>query len=80
MGYDTCRHQPDLLSFNLALAACARSGDATKTLRLLGDMRKAGLLPTTVSYSTAVSSCERAGKVDQVRMYILEYEDICQYK
>lgn len=62
----TSSHQPDLLSFNLALAACARNGEAAKTLRLLGDMRKAGLLPTTVSFSTAVKSCERAGRADEV--------------
>lgn len=61
------RHQPDLLSFNLALSACARKGEAQKTLRLLGDMRKAGLLPTTVSFSTAVKSCEMAGRADEVR-------------
>ena len=34
----------------------------------LGDMRRAGLLPTTVSFSTAVSSCARAGKADEVRV------------
>lgn len=67
------RHQPDLLSFNLALAACARKGEATKTLRLLGDMRKAGLLPTTVSFSTAVKSCERAGKADEVSRGLFTY-------
>ncbi|CAN0537677.1 unnamed protein product, partial [Ectocarpus sp. 8 AP-2014] len=53
--------QPDLLSFNLALSACARRGDANRTLRLLGDMRRADLLPTTYSFSSAVKSCERAG-------------------
>ncbi|CAN0577677.1 unnamed protein product, partial [Ectocarpus sp. 12 AP-2014] len=56
----------DLLSFNLALSACARRGDANRTLRLLGDMRRADLLPTTYSFSSAVKSCERAGKADEV--------------
>ncbi|CAN0355513.1 unnamed protein product [Ectocarpus sp. 6 AP-2014] len=61
-----CVYQPDLLSFNLALSACARRGDANRTLRLLGDMRRADLLPTTYSFSSAVKSCERAGKADEV--------------
>lgn len=55
-----------MLSFNLGLAACARMGEAARTLRLLADMRRAGLLPTSVSYGTAVTSCERAGDVEQV--------------
>lgn len=59
-------HTPDLLSYNLALLACARKGEATKTLQILGDMRRAGFLPTSVGYSAAMSSFERAGNVDQV--------------
>lgn len=55
------------MSFNLGLAACARKGEAARTLSLLGDMRRAGLLPTSVSYGAAVASCERAGDVDEVR-------------
>lgn len=67
VGAGVLRYVPDLLSFNLALAACAREREAARALRLLGEMRKAGLLPTSVSYGSALASFQRAGDVDQVQ-------------
>lgn len=54
--------QPDAISFNTAIAACARSADWPRALELLAGMKVEGLKPDIFSYNAAIGACAKAGQ------------------
>lgn len=54
--------QPDVFSFNTAIAACARAGDWRKALDLLAGMKVEGLTPDIFSYNAAIGACAKGGQ------------------
>jgi len=68
--------QPDLTTFNTALSAYARAGEAETCARLLGEMQdlfEAGRLaspPDAISYSTVMNAFAKAGRPDMAEAYL----------
>ena len=52
---------PDVSSFNTAMSAACRAGEAKRTLELFTRMADKGLDPDEISYNLAISACRRAG-------------------
>ena len=52
---------PDVSSFNTAMSAACRAGEAQRTLELFTRMADKGLEPDEISYNLAISACRRAG-------------------
>ena len=52
---------PDVSSFNTAMTAACRAGEAQRTLELFTRMTDKGLDPDEISYNLAISACRRAG-------------------
>lgn len=50
---------PDLVAFNTALRACAKSKDMPAAEALLARLRRVGLAPDSYTYSAAISACVR---------------------
>ena len=52
--------EPDVMSYNAVIDACARSGDVGRAERWLEQMGAAGLPPNVVSYSSVLHACAKA--------------------
>ena len=61
--------QPDVVIFNGALSACGRASRWRTVLQLLEDMAAQGMLPSVVSYGTAISAC---GGAWQIALHLLQ--------
>ena len=59
--------EADAQAFNSLISAYAKSGEADKAFRILGDMDHAGVLPTVVTFNTLIESCARTGKVKRAQ-------------
>lgn len=57
--------KPDVISFNAAIAACARAGEWKPALSLLGQMRAAGAPPNVISFNAAITACERGRRSEE---------------
>ncbi|CAM9753283.1 unnamed protein product, partial [Discosporangium mesarthrocarpum] len=53
--------------FNHAIAACGRAGQDERAFWLLEEMRKIGLTPNRITYSSVMFALGKAGRLDQVR-------------
>ena len=50
---------PTLISYNLALAACAKAGQGDAAMAALAEAEGAGLKPDTVTYSSVIAALSR---------------------
>ena len=53
---------PNVVCYNAAAHACARSGQWQRALGLLAEMVAAGLRPNVNTFSAAVAACGNAGQ------------------
>jgi len=54
--------EPNAISFNAAISACASGGGQwEKAVQLIDEMRQNGLEPDVISFSAAISACEKGG-------------------
>lgn len=57
-----CIIQPDVFSFNTAIASCVKSGDWRRSLDLLAGMKVEGMTPDILSYNGAIAACAKGGQ------------------
>jgi len=57
---------PNIVTYNAAILACAEGLDIDKAFELWADLQKRGLQPTEVTYGTLMLACERVGRVEGV--------------
>lgn len=58
---------PTLVTYNSAMAACARNGRWIEALQLLHAARRRGVAPDVVTFTAAISACARARPPKYVR-------------
>ena len=51
--------QPDVISFNSCISACARGGEWERSVSLIVAMKSAGVPPNVISFNTAISACAK---------------------
>jgi pentatricopeptide repeat domain-containing protein 1 len=54
--------QPDTVTYNTLLTACANGGQWQEAVRVFEDMRVAGVLPDTITYNTLITVCVNRGQ------------------
>lgn len=54
---------PNIVTYNAAILACAEGLDIDKAFQLWDDLKKRGLEPTEVTYGSLMLACERVGSV-----------------
>lgn len=54
--------QPDLFSFNTAIASCVKAGDWRRSLDLLAGIKVEGMTPDILSYNGVMSACAKGGQ------------------
>ena len=55
--------QPNIVTYNAAIRACAEGLDVKKAFELFDDLKELKLEPTIVTYGTLMTACERGGDV-----------------
>uniref|UniRef100_A0A7S4J5N3 Pentacotripeptide-repeat region of PRORP domain-containing protein n=1 Tax=Odontella aurita TaxID=265563 RepID=A0A7S4J5N3_9STRA len=55
--------EPDIVTYNAAIRACAEAMSIKGALDLMDDLRSRGLVPTVVTYGSLMTACERVGSV-----------------
>ena len=48
---------PDVISFNTAISACANGGQWEKALNLLQELMNRGIEPDIICFNAAISAC-----------------------
>ena len=56
--------QPNIVTYNAAIRACAEGLNVAKAFALLDDLKRRDLEPTIVTYGTLMTACERVGDVN----------------
>ncbi len=56
--------QPNIVTYNAAIRACAEGLDISKAFALLDELKSRNLQPTIVTYGTLMTACERVGDVN----------------
>jgi len=54
--------EPTLITFNAAIAACAKASNADRALELLDEVRAAGMEPDAYTYNATISACAKGGR------------------
>jgi pentatricopeptide repeat protein len=54
---------PTIVTYNSAIAACSRAGNANMALQLLTSCKSRGVVPDKITYTTVISACARARPV-----------------
>ena len=57
--------EPDVVSYNAAISACAKGKQWASALSLLDRMRLEGVTPNVITYNAAISACEKGNQVRQ---------------
>ncbi|CAM9429297.1 unnamed protein product, partial [Chrysoparadoxa australica] len=65
--------KPDVVSYSMALQACARTEDSRTALEMLQAMRRAGLRPEVRSYNAAIAA--QGDDLEQAQELLKELED-----
>jgi len=63
MTNDEAIVNPNILTYNAAILACAESLNEQKAFQLWSDLRKQGLEPTEYTFGSLMLACERVGSV-----------------
>ena len=55
----------DIVSFNSAVAACAKGGQWAPALKILDDMQAKEAIPDLVTFNSAIEACAKSGQRDR---------------
>ena len=55
--------EPDLISYNSAILACAKSQQTQRALDLLSEMESRGVMPEDRAYNAAISACTNGNDI-----------------
>jgi pentatricopeptide repeat protein len=61
---------PDLVCYNIAIMACAKSNQWRIILDLISEMKKNGILPDVVTFNIAMRCCEKARQPETALMLL----------
>lgn len=61
--------------YNLVIKACDAGGEWKTAVKLVEAMRQGGMHPDLYSFNTAISACQKAGKVRQITRLLSRMED-----
>jgi len=68
--------QPEAVSYNLVIRACAKRGDAITAEKWLMRMESRGVQATLCSYNTLLDACAKAGRVEACEQWLSRMLDI----
>ncbi len=59
--------EPNVFTYNVAINACEKGRDPTKTQELLEGMQRIGLEPYVITYNASISACEKGARCDHLQ-------------
>ena len=65
----------DATTYNAAIAACEKDGQAAEALELLQEMKDAKIERNTITYNAAIGACEKGGKAEEALELLQEMKD-----
>ena len=71
-GHAVAGAEPDVISYNAAISACAKGLQWERALSLLDEMQARGLEPNVISFNAAISACKNAGRSERARSLLEE--------
>jgi len=64
-----------LARYNQGISAAAKAGQPSKAVQILADIRKAGLLPDTISYNSVIHAFARQGDIRSAAQWLLKMKE-----
>lgn len=62
--------QPDLISYNSVLHACAQKGDMKRAKQWLTKMLRKGIVPTSMTYNILIDTCVKASDIEAAESWL----------